>query len=339
MRQACVTAKRGETRSSIIEERHVRHLCCSLDLVLRLGLEVAASVPLVQLLRLLAERAVHHPAALDGGALCDQLRPGEHVRVGLHLQELAGVVEPPQHEVAHPRPDRHVGDGVLLPADVRAPSSEVLVQHVEQPLRLHGVPVDGILDLDRGVVEEVPEAATNERRAPHLPHEPGLALRAQGVLLGEEDAVLVVLLREVEQDRSGLEDAHRLRWVGVVHHRRDLGVGVHGHEAGCELGPADRKQPCIVLEVWKHLDELLKHDRDLHSIRRAERIQLQRMLAFRQRLVLSPSSSEWPVGAAKLTPLLFELPDLRDDVASRQRGLLLGRHGNRRKRQAARLMT
>mmetsp|Transcript_182438 Transcript_182438/g.578160 ORF Transcript_182438/g.578160 Transcript_182438/m.578160 type:complete len:303 (+) Transcript_182438:257-1165(+) len=283
-------------------------------------------MPIVQLLRLLAEGTVHHSPAHNGRALRDLLRPSDHMLVLLHLQELGGPVELAEHKPADPWPDGHVRDGVLLSAHVRAPGSELFVQHVDEPLGLHGVAVNAILDLDRSVAVEVPESTTDEGGTPHLPHEPRLDLRTQGVLLREEHAVLVKLVGQVHQNCSGLEDSHWLRCIRVVHHRWDLGIRIDCLEPGFELRTTDGDEPCVILEVGKQLDELLEHDRHLHAIGRAHGIQLQTMFALGQWLVFSPRPGIRAIGATELTSHLLVLPNLGDLVLGRQRWLLLGRH-------------
>ena len=128
------------------------------------------------------------------------------------------------------------------------------------------------------------EAAADIGRAAHLPEQPGQALGARGALLRQE---LAELLGEVHEDRAGLEDADRLR-AAAVDHRRDLGIRVDRDEAAAELvALADPDQPGVVFGALVALrQQLLEHDRDLDAVRRALRIELQRVLADRQFLLV-----------------------------------------------------
>jgi hypothetical protein len=115
--------------------------------------------------------AVDHAPALGGRALRDLVGPAQHMGVGVHLQEFARLVQLPLGQRAVPGPDGHVGDGVVVAHHV-AVLGQAAVQHVHLALDLHGVAVDGVLDLDGRVGIEVPEAAAQERRAAHLPEQP-----------------------------------------------------------------------------------------------------------------------------------------------------------------------
>src|SRR5450631_883522 len=120
------------------------------DLILRLGVEVARLVALAQLTRRIAMDAVHYPPALYRRSLGDRIGPALEVLVIGHLQELAGLVDQALGERAVPGPDRHVGDGVMRPAQVLA-LSQAPVEHVHLPLHLHGEAVDGVFDLARRI--------------------------------------------------------------------------------------------------------------------------------------------------------------------------------------------
>src|SRR5664279_2288529 len=64
-----------------------------LNLVLRLGVEIAGVVAFVQLVRGLARGAVDHATALHRRALGDGVGPALHVLVVLHCQEFAAAIE------------------------------------------------------------------------------------------------------------------------------------------------------------------------------------------------------------------------------------------------------
>jgi hypothetical protein len=119
------------------------------------------------------------------------------------------------------------------------------------------------------------EAAADIGRAAHLPEQPRQAFGARRDLGRQERAEL---LGQVHQDRAGLEDPDRLG-TAAVHQRRDLGVRVHRDEAAAELiAVADLDQPGVVLRALvAERQQLLEHDRDLDAVRRAQRIELQRV--------------------------------------------------------------
>src|SRR3954471_4405439 len=133
------------------------------QLVLRLRLEVAGVVALVQLARRLAPGAVDHAAALHRRALRNLVGPAQDVRVLVHLQELARSVQLPLGERAVPGPDRHVGDAVLVACQVRA-LGETTIEDVELALDVHRIASDGVFDLGRRVRVEVAEPAAEKRR-------------------------------------------------------------------------------------------------------------------------------------------------------------------------------
>jgi len=116
------------------------------SLSLRLRVEVAGVMPLVQLTRWLAPGAVDHSASLRGGALSNLVRPAQDIGVGLNLQKLAHAVELALDEGAVPGPDRHVGDGCSRPP----PDTNYqrgAVEYVELAFDFHRVPVDGVFIL------------------------------------------------------------------------------------------------------------------------------------------------------------------------------------------------
>ena len=191
-------------------------------------------------------------------------------------------------------------------------SRQPLVQHVQQPLRLHREAVDRVFDLDRRIGVEMPEAAADIGRAAHLPEQPRQALGARRRVGRQEGAEL---LGEMDQDRAGLEHADRLR-SAAIHQRGDLRVRIDRDEAAAELlALIDADQPGVVLgALVARGQQLLQHDGDLHAVRRAQRIKLQRMLADRQLLLMRGAGDRavdvGEVAAARLVPG----PDLRRRV-------------------------
>src|SRR3954470_13561932 len=87
-------------------------------------------------------------------------------------------------------------------------------------------------------------------------------------------------LREVEQDRAGFEHALR-RLLAIVHERRDFGIRIHSDESAAELvALTDPDEPRVVFRsAMTGGQQLLQHDRDLDAVRRAQRIELKRMLS------------------------------------------------------------
>ena len=128
------------------------------------------------------------------------------------------------------------------------------------------------------------EAAAEKRRRAHLPEEPGEALGPRAGFGRQEGAEL---LGEIEQDRAGFEHADRLR-AAAVDHGRDLRIGIDRDEAAAELiALADLDQPGVVLgALVAAREQLLEHDRDLRAVRRRQRIELERMAADRQLLLV-----------------------------------------------------
>jgi hypothetical protein len=128
------------------------------------------------------------------------------------------------------------------------------------------------------------EAAAEVAAGTHLPEQPVQALRPLRALERQELALRVVAVAEVDEDRPRLEDA-RLRRPVVE--RGDLAVRVDGHEAAAELVAADLREPRVVLEAREDADELLEEDRHFHAVRRAKAVELDVVVADRQRLLLA----------------------------------------------------
>ena len=134
-----------------------------LALIFRLGVKVAGVMALMQLLIERAVGAVDDASALDGRAVADILRPAQHVFIAPGVEELRRVIDIAQHYVAIPRPDSHIGDGVLFAGHL-ATAGELFVQNVELAFGFHRKAVDRVLDLHWRLVIEVAEAAAEERR-------------------------------------------------------------------------------------------------------------------------------------------------------------------------------
>ena len=93
-------------------------------------------------------------------------------------------------------------------------------------------------------------------------------------------------------------------------------LGLHRHEAAAELiAFADLDQPGVVFcAAFTEREQFLQHDRDLDAVGRRQRIELQRMLADRQFLVVR-GAGDRPVDAGKFTAaFLVPFPDFRRRV-------------------------
>src|SRR6516165_2461225 len=261
------------------------------ELVLRLGFEIAGVVAFVQLARWLAGKAVDHATALDGRPLVDHVGPALDVLVLVHRQELGRAVLPKLGQPAIPGKDGNVGDRIAIAGHVFA-LRQPAIEHIEQAFRLHREAIDRIFDLDRRVGVEVAKAAADVGRAAHLPEQPRQTFGAGGRLRWQE---LAEFLGQVHQDRAGLEDPDRLG-TAAVDQRRDLGIRVRGDKAAAELiAVAYLDQPGIVLRaLMTEGQQLFEHDRNLDAIRCAQGVELQRVAADRQ-LLLVRGARGWPV--------------------------------------------
>eukprot|EP00406_Dinophysis_acuminata_P070681 CAMPEP_0179295384 /NCGR_PEP_ID=MMETSP0797-20121207/44397_1 /TAXON_ID=47934 /ORGANISM="Dinophysis acuminata, Strain DAEP01" /LENGTH=318 /DNA_ID=CAMNT_0021004633 /DNA_START=16 /DNA_END=969 /DNA_ORIENTATION=+ len=271
----------------------------------RLRVEICARVALPQ--PSLPLQAVHPHAAVHSRAGADAVQPADHVRVRVRLEEdvarhFPGHV-PPAEEGLEPGVHGDVRDRVLGPAEV-LPVLEALICHVDCPLHLHGVPVDGVLHLPGRVGVEVPEPAADERRRGHLPHQPADALRAGSRACRDEAAVLV---GEVQQDRARLEDTDRAARVRPVHQRRDFRVWVRRHEARGELVAGhDVDRPGVVLDA-QGLVQLLEQNGHLLAVGRPQAVQLERVPALGQGL-LGPCARRGAVDPGESVLLRVVLP-------------------------------
>ena len=258
-----------------------------------------------------AEGAVDHAAALDGGALGDGVGPALDVFVVLHRQELARLIDHALGQGAVPRPDGHVGDGVDV-AGQKLAFRQAAVEHVQLAFHLHGEAIDGIFDLGRGIGVKMPEPAAEIGRGAHLPEQPRQALGARGRVGGQEGPEL---FGQMHQNRAGLEDADRRR-ATAIHQRGDLRVGVGGDEAAAELiAVADLDQPGVVFRPRvTRRQQLFKHHRHFHAVGRGQRIELQGVATDRQILVMRRSRDRTIDSGEPTTVFLVPGPDFRRGV-------------------------
>src|SRR5258708_7705949 len=113
------------------------------ELVLRLCVEIAGVVALVQLARGLAPGAVDHAPALHSRALGDRVGPALHVLVCLDLKEFARTIQQALREAAIPGPHRDVRDGIIVACEIFV-VWKAAVKHVELALYLHRESIDRV---------------------------------------------------------------------------------------------------------------------------------------------------------------------------------------------------
>lgn len=117
------------------------------------------------------------------------------------------------------------------------------IQHMQLAFGFHGVTVDRVLDFDRRVGVEMPQASPYERRSAHLPHQPVESLRSRTGIGGQECAEP---FRQVDQYRTALEDGCD-RVCGLIHQRWDFCVGIDADETAAKLIPVENvDQPGVV---------------------------------------------------------------------------------------------
>ena len=153
------------------------------------------------------------------------------------------------------------------------------------------------------------EAATEIGRTAHLPEQPRQAL-GPGRRLGRQESA--ERLGEMGEDRSRLEHAERLR-PAAVDQRRNLRVRVRVDEPRPELvAVADLDQPGVVFGAgMAGGQQFLEQDSDLLAVGRAQGIELKRMLADRQCLVVR-RAGDGPVDVGEAPAIgLVPDPDLR----------------------------
>ena len=254
--------------------------------------------------------AVDAAAALDRGARGDLLAPAVEMRIVGEAEEVRGVViGGALGDRAVPGEDRHVGDPVIV-AGHEAMVGEVAVEDVILALGLHRVAVDGIFDLYRRVGVEMAEAAAEEGRAAHLPHQPATGRRCARRVGGQEGAEF---LGEVEQDGAAFEHALGVRRVRAVEQGGDLAVGIERDEAAAELVAfADVDQPGVIFRAGvARGEQFLEQDGDLDPVGGAEAVELERVIADGQVLVVR-GAGDRPVDAGELAAAgLVPLPHAR----------------------------
>lgn len=84
------------------------------ELILRLALEVACVVSFVQLLVWFSPGPIHHLPSLHGRSLGNILGPADNVLIAVSFEKLCRLVGLVGNNGIVPRPDSHVGDGVVI---------------------------------------------------------------------------------------------------------------------------------------------------------------------------------------------------------------------------------
>lgn len=134
------------------------------------------------------------------------------------------------------------------------------------------------------------------------------------------------LVRQIQQDRPRFEHPHR-RLDATVEQGRDLRVGVYLDEATGELvALADADQPGIVLgTAVAQSKQFFKGNGDLDAIGRGQGIQLQRVLALRQVLVVRRACNREACEAFERKLIGEALAECEGNVPQAAQALGLGR--------------
>mmetsp|Transcript_9583 Transcript_9583/g.28614 ORF Transcript_9583/g.28614 Transcript_9583/m.28614 type:complete len:334 (-) Transcript_9583:157-1158(-) len=271
------------------------------------GIEIFRRVPLMDPV---GPESVHAESSLNGLPCFEGCLPPLHIGVGFELQKLGRVV--PLVEAPHPGENRHVGNRVLVAAHV-LPALQVLFEDVDDPLGLHGEPVDRVFDLEGSVLVKVSESAAEIRTGAHLPHEPVHALGALATV-GRQEFSLA--FGQVEQNGRGFPYRERVGVVlvlvlggggggcnRIIQQRGDLRVGIDVHKGRSELLQLENvDEPGVVLQT-----EFLEQYSDLLAVGSPERVELQVVLAAGQFRVEALASGR-PVHAVDLAAHGFRFP-------------------------------
>ena len=188
--------------------------------------------------RLLVLQQLPHPVRVRHMSALLHPGPRQHpIRPGLQGRELCRLDTRPRTGL-HPAPMRDIRDCALVANEiVRLGILEMLLQHRVQAARLVLISVDAVLDLLRRVSEEMVGLSLHRAHAAVQEEKPVVDFIALAGTLGVGDLVLrVVLLDEVLQDGTGLEEADLLAVGEGVSHGWDAAVRVDLEEPGLLLG-------------------------------------------------------------------------------------------------------
>ena len=130
------------------------------------------------------------------------------------------------------------------------------------------------------------------------PEQPVENLGARWARGGQQGAVF---LGQIHQDRARFEHA---RACIVVHEGRDLRVRVDVDKARPELiAIPNADHPCVIVGLMTCGEKLFEHHSDFHAVGGGHGIELQRVIALWQRLVVG-GASDWAVQLSPLAAIL-----------------------------------
>jgi hypothetical protein len=288
-----------------------------------------ASWRFVQLAGGVALHAVDHAAAAHRGALVQALGPAHHVRVGVHLQELAGLVRAGPWPAARTRarwPCRR-WCSVRRPRRALRPAA---VQHVHLALDFHGVAVDGVADLLRRIRVEVAETAAQvTARCPSARTASSGTRRAQPGSVGTKAPNFSARYSRMAPDSNTRTGCGPL-WstsAGIL----ELGLIATKPLPNCSPWLMRTSQASYSAPVWPAASSSSSITVTLTPFGRTQRIQLQRVFADRQFLVVR-GAGHGAVDVGKPAAAAFGRgPDLGGDVGD---GVVHARNGARNCRDA-----
>ena len=195
------------------------------------------------------------------------------------------------------RPYGNIGDAVCLTAQV-ATFGQAPVKHIELALGFHGEAVDGVLELLRRVHRN--DRSRHPGRAPL----PSARTAASSGTRCAQQALSAAGRRTFLPGTTGSSRTRRLAPVvpGCSQQCGDLGVWVDLNEAAGKLVAfADADQPGIVFRASvAEFKQLFQGNGDLHAVGCGQGIQLQRLLALGQVLVMGRAGdgrlmlANWP---------------------------------------------
>ena len=164
--------------------------------------------------------------ALGRRAVADAFEPVAHRRVIRQIDALARM----RH---HPRVGGDIGDAVVVAAQVRV-LLQLGFQHAIQPFGFQLVALNGVRHRLRRVVVEVMILPEHRPEPGHLPEQP---LQGGGAFAQALAQQFAGLLRQIQQDFTGFEQADRLAAVHrlLIDDRRDFVVGRNAQKVRFEL--------------------------------------------------------------------------------------------------------
>src|SRR5471032_2515459 len=169
----------------------------------------------------------------------------------------------------YPRIARHVGDAVLVAADVVAAIGQLVIEHAVQTRGLLHISFYGVRQRLRRVLREVVGLSRHRTESAHLPEQPLQRDVAAAQILRDEAAGLV---GQVQQDRARFENRDRRAAVGrrVVDDGGDAVVRRDAQELRLELfALADMDRRDVIVEA-----RLFKEQGDFVAVGRGPVVQV-----------------------------------------------------------------